>query len=300
MWTAVDAAGRVRTLDLMERTGETSIRRGAKQLAMASIADEMLSTKSGTAAVRAVLDARADEFWMLFSELPRSLTGHLVSPRPIAVRDVVDSIQYLAKNGDAEGVILFDHLGLDPATATSEQLLSRLASQKVLDTWAESSSGLRLSVLQQQAAAAEHGVPLGDRISKKLSSYNPTDQDAVFSNLNRAVVRAEYAVTQRFLKETLGSDATTVRLYRGVQGQHEDASNGDVVSTQMNPLSSWAWETYTAQDFADMAGRNGVVLAMDVPISMIQSTPYTGRGCLPENEVVLIGRPSEATVAMWD
>lgn len=155
-----------------------------------------------------------------------------------------------------------------------------------------------MSVRQQEAASVEHGVPVGARMRERIDHLGSVRDERV-RDLDRALVRAEYQATQKFLKETLGPDVKTVRLYRGVQNQHMNAKNGDVVSTELNPLSSWAFQLYTAQDFAAMAGGSGVVLAMDVPIRMIQSTPYTGRGCLGENEIVLIGRPSEATVGRW-
>jgi hypothetical protein len=35
---------------------------------------------------------------------------------------------------------------------------------------------------------------------------------------------------------------------------------------------------------------------MEVPVSAIQSIPLTGRGCLVETEVVVIGKPATALV----
>jgi len=50
----------------------------------------------------------------------------------------------------------------------------------------------------------------------------------------------------------------------------------------------------------EVAGEVGSMLKVDVPVSDIFSTPYTGNGCLGEKEIVALGGIKKAEVVDED
>ena len=72
----------------------------------------------------------------------------------------------------------------------------------------------------------------------------------------------------------------------------------DEVSFQQNPLSSWSSDARTASAFAERSGdesiaQAAVVMYAEVPAERIVSTPFTGFGCLTEQEILVAGGPTE-------
>ena len=66
-------------------------------------------------------------------------------------------------------------------------------------------------------------------------------------------------------------------------------------TVKMQPASSWTTDLETAIEFAtDKA--NPEMLTSRVPVTDVLSTCVTGRGCLAEEEVILLGKPQRARV----
>ena len=169
--------------------------------------------------------------------------------------------------------------------------LPRKEVDTFLRSWAKSSSDAQMySVALQAAVAREFG--LDDRMMDE--DYRVLSQHEELVEKARSFVRAVYAETQEQL-ERMGVE--TVRVYRGMQldpellqGWRESA----VVRMPMRPLSSWSLGSRTAAHFAREApGAVGVVVAADIPRERIFSTCITGPGCLTEQEVVVLGQPSD-------
>lgn len=94
------------------------------------------------------------------------------------------------------------------------------------------------------------------------------------------------------------SDANLTRLGRAPRFQ--DYAGQDIMSIHQNPLSSWAHDFNTAETFAS-GGAIGAVAGTRIDVRRILSTPFTGFGCLDENEMVVLGgEDMDAMVWSWD
>lgn len=171
------------------------------------------------------------------------------------------------------------------------------ATYDYVNLWAETSGDHNpRAVAAQLAAAREFDLPdieighLGMRASAEgildgpskyvASTYqgdSPTEEE-VF----RALVRSTYEVTQDFLRD---NGIRSVPLARGAEYDTAIAEDADV---KLQPLSSFATDVRQAMKFADMAD-TGTIHLMHVPADRVFSTPWTGVGCLPETEVVVLG-----------
>ena len=65
---------------------------------------------------------------------------------------------------------------------------------------------------------------------------------------------------------------------------------------RLRPLSSFSGSNFVASRFAGESAEGGKVMIVKVPVSQIFSTPFTGIGCLPEEEFVVLGKPTTASV----
>jgi hypothetical protein len=197
-----------------------------------------------------------------------------------------------------------------------ENIAARLVAGAMVDVWAKNSTGGIGGLAYQMAAADFHGISVKGLVEFHKNNIGGTNPEAVQKTLVdtaqklvsdnaamlRELVRAEYEVTQEFLRE---NGITEVTLFRGVGTTSLDIKVDDVVEVNGNPLSSWSTDKGEAVFFArgatywtDKPGgkRDGLVLEMTVPAEMIQSLPVTGRGCLLEHEAVLIGFEGSAKV----
>lgn len=190
---------------------------------------------------------------------------------------------------------------------SDEEVVSSLLVRTVIDNWAGSSTS---RPVPQLAAAKVHDTSYesykqwktgkgsldegGARFAKDEQAM-----DTVAGDVQKMIVRAEYAATQEWFKER---GIKSVTVYRGLShdGREWKAKDGDIVKLESNPLSSWATDKYEAVRFSDKhlktVSHQSVVVAMEVPVEAIQSTPFTGRGCLLEFEVVLINKPASALI----
>jgi len=108
----------------------------------------------------------------------------------------------------------------------------------------------------------------------------------------RKFLRLMYEDTQEHLKK-LG--LKTVRVARGFNGKV-----GNLISTvekplsqvklELQPMSSFSSNVYTAKDFATPIGAGDrAIFFAEIPVDRILSTPVTGFGCMAEEEFVVIG-----------
>lgn len=129
------------------------------------------------------------------------------------------------------------------------------------------------------SAAAQFGFkPIG------TSTYNQrvSDQDlATFKAGMRAFTRAEYENTQAFFKER---GITEVSVFRGTKQSHSGGPT--VTSLHGQPLSSFSSSLSTAHMFS-----SGRMYMATFPVSHVVGSFRTGRGCMSESEVVILGHP---------
>lgn len=172
------------------------------------------------------------------------------------------------------------------------------AVNRIIGQWAQSSNdSLRLSLAIQQVVAREFGLTKhapasaiayadksADEQAKELS-----DPNSASGKLLAAVMRQQYANTQAYF-EAKGIKELT--LHRGFDDPVIGVGEQEVV---LRPLSSFSASNYVASRFASEE-REGKVMIIKVPVSQIFSTPFTGIGCLPEQEFVILGKPTTASV----
>jgi len=181
------------------------------------------------------------------------------------------------------------HLGFDPDEHPSlHEVAARLVVRSFVDGWAGSATQ-RASVASQHAMAADFKGQMDTKYLVTHTEAPDRKKDPWSSSMAKLLNDIEYRDTQAFLRERLGPDVTSIRLFRGVIGQVQGRGLGAEVAIDMNPLSSWSTDRQAARNF-------GHLVAMTVPIEMIQSTALTGRGCLREEEFILRGFPSVAEV----
>lgn len=166
-------------------------------------------------------------------------------------------------------------------------MAARLASSATVSVWADTSSDHNpLALRAQEIAAENHGLStraLDDWGSDRRSQ--PSNADPVL----RSVTRAEYAATQEYLA---GQGISEITVYRGYVASSK-FTEGQRTTLTSNPLTSWTVEEDIAANFAGEAssgrGQGGAVFQSTVPAAMVQAIPFTGRGCLSESEVILLG-----------
>lgn len=120
----------------------------------------------------------------------------------------------------------------------------------------------------------------------------------------RSVISAIYNATQHYYKS---KGITHVAVWRGMRDTEMRVPRGEVVAdtSTMRPLSSWTTNGSMAKAFAtsiqnktlsedeqQLLDKNVLIKAF-VPIENVFSNPLTGFGCLGEDEVVLLGRPTD-------
>jgi len=276
-----------------------------------AIADELLNSEDGKAVVSDLLRSsiKSDGERNTLQHIAESLffTSDLVewfrrskqgeaTLSELAEGLIADANNYnsVYKLRDARQALA--QFGLSAEDATPERVVAHLVARMFISNWAEASISFGGSIQSQFAAKRAYGLSQSvkgvDTIEGAANQVTTAIDSPLSKRLADAVLAAEHAATQRFLRETLGPDVKTVTLYRGVVNQYEQSKPGDVVDVESHPLSSWTADPEMADSFA--GGRDGVVLKMEVPIEMIQSTPLSGRGCLDEAEFVIIGHPSQA------
>jgi len=162
-----------------------------------------------------------------------------------------------------------------------------------IDQWAKTSGDSDPDAVALQMATADVFNLDFDELGGHYDDTTIDDAKVSYEtnkDVDRAFVSAEYDATQEFLKSQ-GIEYITV--YRG--GAHKDIHSGDQ-TVMLSPASSWTTNVDVAKGFAQsrlehegVTNNDLVVFAARVPASRVLSTCVTGRGCLTEHEVVLVG-----------
>lgn len=245
------------------------------------------------------------------SEIDRLHT--VVHDRAIAIsraRGGIDSEYDMRSNAKAQ---IVEDLGdrLAPLIGSQGLVDTRALVQEKLDQWAESSGDSNPDSIRMQRvvneefeltdAATSH---LGTTITVDAAGKEHASQIYVhnfageYVAQDRAYVRAEYENTQTFLRAE-GIDH--VSLYRGMSFNGWTTNSGmlkdgQMEQVEMQPASSWSTDFNTAYDFA-ADHQYSTVMTIRVPSERVLSTAVTGRGCLHEQEVLLLG--GKANVRMF-
>jgi hypothetical protein len=191
---------------------------------------------------------------------------------------------------------------------------------QIIGQWAQSSNDhLPLSLAVQQVTERVFGLR-GSAPASVVSDTNEqqeedakvlSDPKSASGKFIEAVVRQQYVNTQAYFA---AKGIKEVTLYRGKDDENLAASldelNADRVfdadgklsplqwlareKVTLRPLSSFTADKQTATDFA--GATKGVVLVVKIPVTQVFSTPFTGIGCLPEKEFVVLGKPTTARV----
>lgn len=161
--------------------------------------------------------------------------------------------------------------------------------------------GLRLD----SAVPIEQRAELGDLAFDDTPELSPKQAEIISS-----VVKGIYDATQHYYKS---KGITHVAIWRGMKGTPEMVvPRGELAERRvsMRPLSSWTTNSNMAQMFSTTLAstkRPGIdspeeeqaiydenlLMKAYVPVEQIFSNPLTGFGCLGEDEVVLLGRPTD-------
>jgi hypothetical protein len=164
--------------------------------------------------------------------------------------------------------------------------------------------GLRLD----SAVPVEQRAELGDLVFDDTPELSPKQAEIVSS-----VVKGIYDATQHYYKS---KGITHVAIWRGMKGTPEmTVPRGELAERRvaMRPLSSWTTNSNMAQMFSTTLAstkRPGInspeeeqaiydenlLMKAYVPVEQIFSNPLTGFGCLGEDEVVLLGRPTDTVM----
>jgi hypothetical protein len=205
------------------------------------------------------------------------------------------------------------YAGNDPAF---HALVRQSVASRLIDNWAQTSNDDDpVALALQRAIQDEFGIEEGEgatwEMDKRLAK-EVGDEYRKRGAEYRAFVRAQYEATQKFLAER---GITKLAVYRGfdwldsalIPEWAQDAQQGDIVNIPLRPASSWTFSEPTARSFAVpeadyfgtavRAGEGNVVSAW-VPASRVLSTPFTGWGCIPEYEMVILGGPTRAKVVL--
>ena len=218
----------------------------------------------------------------------------------------------------------------DADTPEGVKKLKQTIITDLIHTWAISSNDENIVALtMQNIIRKEFG--LSDAIGWDRSSglaRNPKQTEILPSNVAfdsgielspdaeamlRNVVRAQYEATQEYFKIR---NIEYVALYRGVTGLNDKEVKEKIAKFEqrdlfqpiirdeivMRPASSWSFEPSTAEDFTTASNtntENPAIIKSFVPVKNILSIPFTGFGCLHEEEAVVLGKPIDAYVGVY-
>lgn len=157
--------------------------------------------------------------------------------------------------------------------------------QNALDKWADTSGDHDGTAVQYQNAVQEVF-----NLDPESRNVYPELKDGIKSHASqREYIKVEYANTQQFFKDV---GITHVTLYRGFNDRYSDRLYDGPTEVLMQPASSWTTDPTIARSFSEAYGTRGnqaVMLTARVPVERILSTAVTGRGCLSEAEVLVLG-----------
>lgn len=176
--------------------------------------------------------------------------------------------------------------------------ISESNAKLLLRKWAETSADADADMLLSQIVAGfDFDIPLSEYITNHYARYagaagGPLQLD---SGQLESFLRAMYETTQESLSELGIPRDGTIKIYRGIRRDLDEAGDwvvGDTITPRGNPLESWSFDRGMAANFAEDARRDqiGFLLEMDVPVRDAFSLGYTGFGVGYESEIVILGR----------
>lgn len=169
---------------------------------------------------------------------------------------------------------------------TDPESLTQMFVDSVIDAWAENSNNGFSAIIQKQAGKKFH-APVnykGDSYGMKVDNLGPSIDK---------VLDAMYENTQKYFKD---KGIQGVYLRRGVDTTNMSSEAKKVLvqdkslyrsSIKLNPLSSFSSGVGIASDFGN------IMIHTYIPVERILATPFTGIGCLAEQEFVVIGSESD-------
>jgi hypothetical protein len=325
LWRAV--TGRLgKTPDTLDPNGyEQRVR--AKVEVNRRIAEHLVKDPQFQKGLKDLLDMRmGDDLLSPYATSPKDMLVDLIRGAiNKALRQQARPASYLVEDGAtvrelitslSEGnfdPVWYEDLGDNELKGKSaEEIVTQLLVRQFVDGWAATSNDSDPRSISKQMAAGEmYGIDYEEFYKNYRHKGSKVDTSILDDarrqleqnrDLLHALTRAEYNATQEMLRE---AGIKTVTVYRGVQldpSKQTIPPTGSVVESWANPLSSWTTDLGTASgQFGRSVGvAKGVTFAMEVPVEMIQATTATGRGCLHEYEVILIGHPSEMLTLIGD
>ena len=161
---------------------------------------------------------------------------------------------------------------------------SENALRDLVSAWAGTSARSKIATQIQHAAAEVFNLPEIDYVKGLYAQFDMMSDYDVVKDALKAFVKAQYDLTQ---EELAARGIKDLWLYRGV-GRHggtlkPPTSFAINMKEELQPLNSFSWHLSTAKGF----GNNIMLTRVDA--SSILSCPFTGNGCLNEQEVVVLG-----------
>lgn len=267
---------------------------------------------------RAVRDRLLEEETGLFFRHRDQVAG--IALKAKAMRAIADEIR---KNPDAVDSLKaffmdrFNNSSINQyAEITAKHLassvpasdLSKLEARDWLDKtvsylihqWAVTSADHHpLSLIIQEQASELFGLAMPEFLKIQMATTAKIDSffwsDARVDRARRAVrhfLLAQYKATQRALREIGVQHLYVLRGMRHVRQVLPDDQEVGQRTLELQPLSSFSLDSWTAMEFAD----GHLLLAARVPRRRVFSTFGLGFGCADEAEVVLLGGKLKAWV----
>lgn len=213
-----------------------------------------------------------------------------------------------------------------------------MVAHELIKTWARSAGDNEINSLALQLVAKEKfGLDKAysehlERNYRRLADNLPETQLRGREAMAEVAAESIYKRTQEWFKERGFKPDDEIILYRGMTDAYLKRAlgkpewkkqtvqqEGDIepvthtyglyedVTVTLQPLSSFSFSPYVAQDFAawratqtaltaEERGHRPAVIAARVKVRDIFSTPFTGHGCLPEREIIVLGRPLKAKI----
>ena len=170
--------------------------------------------------------------------------------------------------------------------------LNRATASDWITAWAKSSADTNpVSLALQQAVKDEFGLAQAATEHLFLDNATAVARYAKHGEEMRAFVRAQYELTQEFLK-----DHKYITLYRGMSFDSDQAKVAGLlfdnkvknIDIGFQPISSFSTNMDTAFSFTQ-GSRYTVLIQTETPRERILSTCQTGFGCKKEAEMVVLG-----------
>jgi hypothetical protein len=170
-----------------------------------------------------------------------------------------------------------------------DQAVKNAVASGLVKTWAISSNDEDvMSHALQQTAKEIFGLQDAAEWKSKTRPDFAKEVDyikTVNGNVLQTFLQIQYNNTQTHLAN---NNIKEVVVYRGLTGSQGLATGTGEVS--LRPMSSWSTDINIATRFAqDSLTQKGTILRMVVQVEDIISTPFTGVGCLEEQEMVIKG-----------